>query len=254
MLYRLFTKVLYGRPKKPFLPRVNTHRIEQIAIEMNGVRLEGWIAQPNSNPIDGGVIYFNGRHENPTTLFRYLDHLPNHAMLVFHSRGIGSSAGIPSEGDHVRDGLAILDWYANKLHLTKAKIVIVGRSLGSGTAVTVASFQAVGGLVLISPYDCLLSIVTWHLPLFPSWLMRDSFESVRHIAHVQCPILAVVGAKDKTIPPSRTWKLIRHAKSAASIISISVPYGRHRGLLRYSMVRDEIANFVRKTTYHRDIA
>ena len=84
--------LLYGRPKAPFLPRVRHHQIRPFSLEVEGARLHGWLAMPRG-PVRGAMLYFNGRRESPTTVFRFLDVLEHQAVAVFHYRGLGPSSG-----------------------------------------------------------------------------------------------------------------------------------------------------------------
>ena len=232
--------LLYGRPKAPFLPRVRHHQIRPFSLEVEGARLHGWLAMPRG-PARGAMLYFNGRRESPTTVFRFLDVLEYQAVAVFHYRGLGPSSGVPAERVLVADGLVMLDWLCVQTRLPEKSIVIMGRSLGSGIAVQVAATRAVAGLILISAFDSLAQVVRRRFGAVPGLLLRDKFHSVGHMGRVRCPVLSITGARDTTIPVAHTRSLL--AGWEGHLQEFQVPEGRHRGLLRYASVQGAIAAF-----------
>ena len=87
------------------------------------------------------VIYFGGNGEDVTgSAPGLMAAFPDHALYLLHYRGYGGSAGTPSEAAIVADALALFD-EARREH---RDIVVVGRSLGSGVAVRVASLRPGG--------------------------------------------------------------------------------------------------------------
>jgi hypothetical protein len=142
----------------------------------------------------------------------------------------------------VADGLAVLAWLCEETGLSPASIVIMGRSLGSGTAVQVAAARPVAGLILVSAFDTLVNVLRHRFRLFPEGLLRDRFDSVAFMPGVRCPVLSVTGARDTTIPLERTRSLL--GRWNGSLTCHEVAEARHRGLLRYASVRSAVAAFV----------
>src|SRR5215472_13769232 len=82
------------------------------------------------------VIYFGGNAEDTSlALPDFEDAFPHSAIYLMHYRGYGGSAGKPSEEALFADGMMLFD----KVHEEHANVTGVGRSLGSGVAVKVAS-------------------------------------------------------------------------------------------------------------------
>lgn len=233
-------KLLYGKPKLPFLPKAVCHEISPFTVQFNEVTLHGWLAIPHGC-VSGAILYFNGRRESPTTIFRFLATLNNQAVAVFNYRGLGPSSGAPSEKALVDDGLHMLDWLSTKLQIPVSSIVIIGRSLGSGIAIQVSAAREIAGLVLISPFDSLVNVIRNRIRFFPNFLLEDKFDSVLHISKVRCPVLSITGARDTTIPYELTRALLDSWDG--QLIEHEVPEGRHRGLLRYPSVENAVAVF-----------
>jgi uncharacterized protein len=79
--------------------------------------------------------------------------------------------------------------------------VVIGRSLGSGVAIHVASERRVERLLLVTPYDSLLKIAAGQFRYFPlTWLMLDKFESWRYAPKVTAPTQLIAAQYDEVIP------------------------------------------------------
>ena len=132
------------------------------------------VASVRPRPGAKAVVYFGGNAEDVTSSIpRLAASFPEHALYLLHYRGYGRSGGKPSEKALVGDALALFD-LAQREH---ASVEVVGRSLGSGVAVQVASARPVARLVLVSPYDSLMAIARARFPFLPvSLLMLDRYN------------------------------------------------------------------------------
>jgi len=83
-------------------------------------------------------------------------------------------------------------------------LLIIGESLGAGVAAAAARQQRdqVSGLLLITPWDRLENVASHHYPLLPvRWLLRDQYDSIRHLAALERPVLVAIAGDDEIIPP-----------------------------------------------------
>lgn len=234
-------KLLYGQPKPPILPAAENHEISHFAVEIGGVTLHGWLATPHGE-VTGAILYFNGRRESPTTIFRFLASMKNLAVAVFNYRGLGPSSGQPSEKTLVSDGLYVLDWLCAQTKLPISSVIIIGRSLGSGIALQVCAARQAAGLILISPFDSLANVIRRRVVFFPDFLLQDKFNSLHHIPKVGCKILSITGARDTTIPTELSDALFQSWDG--ELIEHVVPEGRHQGLLRHACVENAVRLFL----------
>ena len=125
----------------------------------------------------GALLYFGGNAEDVSWSAGELEAaFPDRDLYLMHYRGYGGSSGRPTEAALFADAVALFDLVrANHNH-----IVVVGRSLGGGVAVYLASKRPVSRLVLVTPFDSVLALAArsfWFVPL--RWLLRDKFESVK---------------------------------------------------------------------------
>ena len=87
-----------------------------------------------------GLLYFGGNAEDVSYNLPSLSTaFSDYAIYLMHYRGYGGSSGKPSEAALVADALALFD----KVNTEHQNITVVGRSLGSGVAVHLASLRPV---------------------------------------------------------------------------------------------------------------
>ena len=153
----------------------------------------------------GAVLYFGGNAEDvSSSLPTLLDAFPGREIVMLHYRGYGGSAGEPGEEAIAADAAALFD----SVHAQHPDVVVVGRSLGSGVALRLASTRPVSRVVLVTPYDSLVEIAQSHYRMFPvHFLMRDKFESWRYVPKVTAPTLIIAAGHDEVIPAASTQRL-----------------------------------------------
>lgn len=159
--------------------------------------------RPASGP--DAVIYFGGNGEDTSvSLPSFAEAFPNRAIYLLHYPGYGGSAGSPSEKSIISAAFALFD----AVHAEHPNIVIIGRSLGTGVAIQVASSRPVARLVLVTPFDSLADVAAVHYPLLPvRWLLVDKYDSWRYAPLVTAPTRIIVAANDEIVPRATTERL-----------------------------------------------
>jgi pimeloyl-ACP methyl ester carboxylesterase len=171
-------------------------------------------------PGPGAVLYFGGNAEDVSVSLPDLAAaFPDRELVLAHYRGYGGSGGRPSEAALVADARALFD----HVHATHPDIIVVGRSLGSGVAVQLAVERPVARLVLVTPFDSLVSLAQSQFRLFPvRWMLLDKFESSRYAPRVRAPTLIVAAEHDEVIPRASTERLAaRFEAGVASSVVIA---------------------------------
>ena len=111
---------------------------------------------------------------SPGTSRRFRAAFPDRSLFLVNYRGYGGSSGQPSEAALFADALAIFD-HVRREH---SEIAVMGRSLGSGVAVLVASERPVEQLVLVTAFDSLVNVAREYLRWLPvGRLLRDRYDS-----------------------------------------------------------------------------
>jgi pimeloyl-ACP methyl ester carboxylesterase len=166
------------------------------------------------------LIYFGGNAEDVSYNLRaFANAFPDHAIYLLHYRGYGGSTGKPTEAALHADARALFD----KVRAEHTEIAIVGRSLGSGVALRLASERAAARLVLVTPYSSLQEIAAQQYPYFPvRWLLTDKFESWRFAPAIRVPTLILRAEHDQLIPRASTEHLYASfATGLASMVVVS---------------------------------
>ncbi len=179
-------------------------RAESLFIEADdGTRLHAWhVRAPPGAPL---VLYFGGNAEEVSWMAGEASRrAPGTAWLLVDYRGYGSSAGSPSERALVADALR---WHEEAKTYSE-KILLFGRSLGSGVAVQLAASRPVAGVILVAPYDSMVEVGRHHYPLLPvRWMLKHRFDSLPRAAQISAPLLCLVAERDDIIPRAHSKRL-----------------------------------------------
>ncbi|AOW14779.1 hypothetical protein LPB72_20290 [Hydrogenophaga crassostreae] len=157
---------------------------------------------------DKALLYFGGNAEDVSGSLPELASLfPEHSIFLMHYRGYGSSSGQPTEAALHSDAQALWD-LASQSH---SEITLMGRSLGSGIAMRLASQQAsTQRLILVTPYDSIAEVAAAHFPWLPvRWLLKDRFDSAALAPELRVPTWVVSAENDEVIAAERTAALVQ---------------------------------------------
>jgi len=189
-----------------YFPVPETHRPDAQAlwIDSQGERLKVWVV-PRAG--SRALLYFGGNAEDVAgNLEAFSAAFPDRSLFLVNYRGYGGSSGQPSEAALFADALAIFD-HVRREH---SEIAVMGRSLGSGVAVWVASERPVEKLVLVTAFDSLVNVAKEYLRWLPvGWLLRDRYDSASRAAAVKAPVLMVIAGEDEIIPRLRSEALVK---------------------------------------------
>lgn len=184
--------------------KVSVQNVENITLHVNEkVDLEGVYRKSTSDdaPL---ILYFGGNADDATRFVLHVKELEPFDIVTFNYRGFVGSTGKPSEKAVFEDALKIYDTYSKH-----KKVFVIGRSLGSGVASFVASQREVAGLVLITPYDSIVSMGEQKYPFLPiDFLLNHKFETLKYIPLVKAKIAIVEVENDMTIPRFHLQKLL----------------------------------------------
>jgi dienelactone hydrolase len=101
----------------------------------------------------------------------------------------------------VADAIELYDWAARRADVDPERIVLHGRSLGTGVAVQVAAARPARCTILTSPFasarEVAAEIYFW-API--GMIMRHPFDSLAHAPHLRMPALFLIGEADTLIP------------------------------------------------------
>ena len=239
LLFFLQEKMLFfPHPANPqaIMTMAQWHR----SIEAPGATLSGWLVparNPRNSPL---VLYFGGNAEDVSLSYRAFGAQIN--LVLMNYRGYGASEGEPSEKVLFADALLIHDTLIESEH--NGKVVVFGRSLGSGIAVYLASQRKVDAIVLVAPYDSIRNVAQRHYPWLPiSFLLTHPFDSLALAPGLVVPALFLVAQHDEIIPPAHAQNL--YEKWGGSKSWVLVENATHNSISEQTGYRDAIDEFLR---------
>ena len=182
--------------------------------EVDGVALQLTV-RPHAGP--GAVLYFGGNGEDVSaSLPGLVAAYPARELVLLHYRGYSGSGGRPSEAALAGDARALFD----RVHARHPDVIVIGRSLGSGVAVRLATEKAVAGLILDAPFTSAADVAGHHYWYLPVWLLRDQYRSIDRIHELKVPLLVIHGDRDGVIPIALGRRLFAAAPEPKRFVTL----------------------------------
>jgi pimeloyl-ACP methyl ester carboxylesterase len=242
VLYAACCLLLYlGQRSFIYFPTAETSNplAQELRIASDAESLQVWQLNPGA---EQGIIYFGGNAEDVagnTPLF--VDLFAGQTVYLVNYRGYGGSSGSPSQAGLFADAEAVYD-FVKQQH---RGIHVIGRSLGSGVAVYLASVREVDKLVLVTPYDSIANIARKSMPLFPvSLLIKDRYDSSNLAPALQNQTLVLLAELDQVIPRASSEKLI-DAFQPQLITRVVIDQADHNSIGMAASYRAALDNFLR---------
>ncbi len=176
----------------------------------------------------GIILYFHG---NAGSLRGWGDIAQDfiqygHEVLVIDYRSYGKSTGQISEQGLHHDARYIYNKLSEKY--PEDRIVIYGRSIGTGIATRLAARNSPGQLILEAPFYNFPDLAKRYFPWVPRWMIRYKFRNDKYIERVECPVYIVHGTADEVINVAEGKKLAKKLKPEDELILIQG--GHHNDL------------------------
>ena len=128
-------------------------------------------------------------------------------FFMIDYRGFGKSSGRRTETTLFNDAQTVYKWLQE--HYEEEEIVLYGRSMGSGIAARITSWNNPKLLILDSPYYSFLYQVKrfgFILPL--SILLKYQIRTDQFMKKITCPVFIIHGDRDRLIPDNQSKKLV----------------------------------------------
>ena len=156
----------------------------------------------------GVILYLKGNSKSIKGWGKFAVDFTRHDynVLMIDYRGFGKSTGRRSQKAIKRD----LQMVYNKIkeQVAEDRIILYGRSLGSGFAAKLASMNNPRMLILDAPYYSLTKVTGRYIPFMPlSILIKYPLPTYKWLKYVRCPIHIIHGTDDKLIPYKSSVKL-----------------------------------------------
>ena len=125
------------------------------------------------------------------------------AVIGYDYRGYGQSTrSSPTVARAVEDIDAVYRFATGELGIPPDRLILHGRSVGSGPTLDLAARSPVAGIILESAFTSTNRVLT-RFGVLPF----DRFPNFRHVAGLHAPVLVIHGTRDRIIPFSHGRRL-----------------------------------------------
>lgn len=213
----------------------------------DGIALRGWLVKNSSRERSPLLIYFGGNAEEVSHLAADAARFPGWSLVLVNYRGYGLSQGEPGEAAFLADAVTIFDTVIARPDIDPTRVIAMGRSLGTGVAVHLASQRPLAGVILVSPYDSMVNVGKDHYWFLPVGLMlRHRFDAAVLAPSVQAPLLALVAGDDEVVSPRRSAALVERWGGPKEMLTI--PDRGHNDIESHPLFWPAIAEFIEHLT------
>jgi len=178
--------------------------------------------------LDYVLLYSHGNAEDLGTIKNMLTFLSGRLwaeIVCYDYQGYGPfrEGQRPSEKATYKDIANVVE-YLGEQGIGPEKIVLIGRSLGSGPTCHIAKEHAFAGVILISPLSSAVRTkVQFGIPAI------DIFDNLSKIASISAPLMIVHGREDRIVPFTHGEELFRLAIRGHTFLQI--PDAGHNDIL-----------------------
>lgn len=251
ILYYVQDYMLFKPEKLPkdFQFHYENQDIKEYNLETrDGAIINGLLFKPKEKS-KGIVLYLKGNSKSIKGWGKFAVDFTRlgYNVLMVDYRGFGKSTGKRSQKAIKRD----LQEVYNKIKTltSENRIVIYGRSLGSGFAAKLASINNPRMLILDAPYYSLTKVTSRYMPFMPlSILLKYPLPTYKWLKYVQCPIHIIHGTQDQLIPFKTSVKLSKVNPKLTTLHTVIG--GGHKNLNNfesYHLMLQNILNGEKKT-------
>ncbi|MBA4162154.1 MAG: hypothetical protein C0515_08780 [Novosphingobium sp.] len=215
-LYAAQDNLIYPAPKQAAPVPPGYRQIELATAD--GLRLAAVFSPPA--PGRKTVVFFHGNGDSwgGAAAANRLVMAAGYGVLLAEYRGYGANPGTPGEQGFYADGRAALAWLKAQ-GIGSEQVVLIGNSIGSGTATQLASEAPVAGLAVVSGFTSLPDLVAEKVSWAPTrYLVSDQFDNHAKVGRITAPMLLLHGTADTMIGPEHAQSLARAQPRARLVL------------------------------------
>jgi alpha-beta hydrolase superfamily lysophospholipase len=186
----------------------------------------------------GIVLYFHGNRSN---INRYAVHASSftrngYDVWMIDYPGFGKTTGKRSEQALYDDALTFYSMALSQVPMER--IVIYGRSLGSGIAAQLASVRGCKKLILETPYFSMEALARQYFFIYPVITMtKYSLPTHQFIMNTRAPVTIFHGTRDRVVP-YKHGKWLAEKKPGTELITIEK--GKHNNLAEFPLFQQKL--------------
>ena len=162
----------------------------------------GFVSDTKIRDVRGTIIVFHGNSGTAADRSFYIEALSHlgYRVILAEYPGYGARGGKLGEESFVKDALETLSLTHQQYG---GPLLIIGESLGCGVVAAASKNTPVkiDGIILITPWDTLLSVAKAKFPWLPvRLLMKDKYDSIGNLKGYQGRIAIIGAERDEVIP------------------------------------------------------
>ena len=194
--------------------------LERIWLDTSSGRVESWYLPASDSsaqlPLPAMII----AHGNAELIDHWLP-IVNQiremgmSVLLVEYPGYGRSEGKPGEASLTETFITAYDSLVSRPEVDAARIVLLGRSVGSGAICALAGVRPSAAMILMSPYTSISALASDYY--LPGFLAKDRFDNLNLIKSYVNPVLIVHGSSDRIIPYKHSQKLLAASQNGELI-------------------------------------
>ena len=197
------------------------------------------------------IIYFGGNGEVSHGHMRAREMLGHweifdgfHYLFVDYD-GYGLNEGRAHYRNMYEGALEIFDYAKNLPFVDDARIVVMGFSIGTGSAVYMAANRPVAATILLTPFANGYDLYNNLLPIFHGpmrLLVRQKLPSDLHAPNITAPTLIIASRDDEIIPFASSQRLADLVGGEMTFVGIDGT--SHNGMFVDTIVLEEVQLFL----------
>lgn len=228
-------------------------QIEHIEFEGSVGKISGWMikSEHENKPL---VLYFGGNAEvSSNKIFSMISEGSYYSVfedcnfVMLDMPGYGNTDSFPNEKNLKSFGLDYYDYITNNYSFSK--IIIMGYSIGTGTAQYVASERYSDGAVFIAPYADGIDLNNSRLNIFYGplrELVAFKMEAIHFAEKVEIRPLIIASKTDEIIPYQSSERFKTAYKDGCNFITLD--NASHGSFFNNDEVNKQIKNYIEGVT------
>jgi uncharacterized protein len=191
----------------------------------------------------GCVLYIHGNAGSLASWHQATEFLieSGYDVLIYDFAEYGKSTGKLSSKQLYTEAETMYDYL--KKHYEESKLIIYGRSLGTGIASRLATKTSPVALVLETPYHSLGALGQRFYPFLPiKQLLKYKLDNAKNLKSVQVPTIILHGTSDEVVPYDSGKRLKEYLKPQDEFVTIEG--GFHSNLESFEQFHNRLKSFL----------
>jgi pimeloyl-ACP methyl ester carboxylesterase len=202
----IVSALAFPHPPKDFSEDRLLARVQQLVIlktKKKNLRIPAIHIRRPYSKTNFTLIYSHGNAEDVGISLHYLDRMSricDCSVVAYEYPGYSISDGEPSEENCYEAIDAAYDYVTTTAGIDPSRVVLFGRSLGTGPTVDLGSrMPNVAGVILQSPLESGIRCVIGHCSSYTLYPF-DIFRNYSKVHTIQSPVFIMHGTDDKVVP------------------------------------------------------